>query len=146
MRILLAANGSDSHTVAAVDRLLPQTELALIQAGEAAPALELALRNALPEREVVTVPIQVVVDAEEPTVPRGILGLRSLRSLIETGSLVICVFDRTPPVMIGKTGKMEPVEATITTEAAFELLARRLDAHPIALREAPAELSYARSG
>jgi len=145
MRILLAANGSDSHTLAAVDRLLPQAEIALTQAGDAAPALELALRNALPEREVVTVPIQVVVDAEEPTVPRGILGLRSLRSLIETGSLVICVFDRTPPVMIGETGKMEPVEATIATEAAFELLARRLDAHPIALREAGGELSYARS-
>ncbi|HET7507135.1 MAG TPA: hypothetical protein VFJ53_02140 [Solirubrobacterales bacterium] len=144
MRILLAANGSDSQTLAAVDRLLPQAEVVLTQASDSAPDLELALRNALPDREVVTVPVQVVVDDEEPTAPRGILGLRSLRTLIESGSLVICVLDRTPPVVIGKTGKMEPIGAAIETEPAFELLARRLDAQPIALRKDPGELGYAR--
>jgi hypothetical protein len=144
MRILLAANGSDSHTLAAVDRLLQQAEVVLTQAGDSAPALELTLRNALPERDVVTVPIRVVVDDEEPATPRAMLGLRSLRTLIAAGSLVICVLDQTPPVKIGQTGQMEPVEATIATESVFELLARRLDAQPIALSEGPGGLSYAR--
>jgi len=140
MRILLAGNGSDTQTLATVDRLLPQAEVVLTQAGEAASSLELTLRNALPDREVVTVPVQVVVDAEEPSAPRGILGLRSLRTLIESGSLVICALGRTPPVVIGKTGKMEPVEAEIAEKPAVELLARRLDAHPMVLRELPVGL------
>ncbi|HEV2857812.1 MAG TPA: hypothetical protein VGW80_05340 [Solirubrobacterales bacterium] len=144
MRILLATNGSDAETLAALAGLLPRAEVVLAQPGDLGQPLELRLRNALPEVEVVTVPIQMVVDAEEPTKPRAILGLRSLRTLIGSGALVICAFDQAPPVVIGKTGKMEAVETEVETGAALELLARRLEARPMDIREASGELGYAR--
>jgi carbamate kinase len=144
MRILLATNGSDAETLAALAGLLPQAEVVLAQPGDLGQPLELTLRNALPGQEVVTVPIQVVVDAEEPTVPRAILGLRSLRTLIASGALVICAFDRTAPVVIGQTGKMEAVEAKVEAEPTLELLARRLDARRRDSHEVAGALGYAR--
>ena len=144
MRILLATNGSDADTLAALVRLLPRAEVALAHSGDPGQSLELALRNALPDQEVVTVPVQVVVDAEEPTRPRAILGLRSLRTLIGSGALVICAFDRRAPVVIGKTGKMEAIGTAVDPRRALELLARRLDARPLDLHDLSGELGYAR--
>lgn len=144
MRILLATNGSDAETLAALAGLIPRAEVVLAQPGGLGQPLELALRNALPEQEVVTVPIQMVVDAEEPTRPRAILGLRSLRTLIGSGATVICAFDPAPPVVIGQAGTMEAVETTVEEEAALDLLARRLDARPMKVSEVGKELGYAR--
>ncbi len=144
MRLLLTTNGSDAETLAALGGLLPEAEVVLAQPGGLGQPLELTLRNALPEQEVVTVSIQAVVDAEEPTKPRAILGLRSLRALIASGSLVICAIDRRPPVVIGSEGKMEAVEAEIEEEAMLELLARRLDARRVDRHEVAGALGYAR--
>jgi hypothetical protein len=144
MRLLLATNGSDAETLAALAGLLPQAEVVLAQPGDLGPPFELTLRNALPDREVVTVPLRVVVDAEEPTRPRAILGLRSLRTLIEAGSLVICDLGRTVPVVIGREGKMEAVEATVEAEPTLELLARRLEARRVDPREGAGAVDYAR--
>lgn len=144
MRLLLATNGSDAETLAALGGLLPQAEVVLAQPGGLGQPLELTLRNALPEQEVVTVPIQVVVDAEEPTEPRAILGLRSVRTLIEAGALVICAIDRRPPVAIGGEGRMEVVETKVEAEPTLELLARRLDARRVDPHEVAGALGYAR--
>jgi carbamate kinase len=144
MRILLATDGSDAETLAALAGLPPQAEVVLAQPGGLGQPLELTLRNALPDQEVVTVPIQVVVDGEEPTKPRAILGLRSLRTLIDSGALVICAYDRTTPVVIGREGKMEVVEARVDAELTLELLARRLDARRVHSREVAGALGYAR--
>ena len=144
MRLLLTTNGSDAKTLTALEGLLPQGEVVLAQPGGLGQPLELTLRNALPDREVVTVPIQVVVDAAEPTRPRAILGLRSVRTLIAAGALVICAVDRRPPVVIGEEGKMEAVEASIEVEPTLELLARRLDARRVDTHEIAEALGYAR--
>jgi carbamate kinase len=144
MRILLPTNGSDAEAVAALARLIPQAEVVLAQAGRIGQPLELALRNALAGQEVVTVPIQMVVDAEEPDQPRAILGLRSLRTLIESGAIVICAFDALPPVVIGREGEVEAVEAEVNEEVALDLLARRLDAQRMNVKEVVDELGYAR--
>jgi hypothetical protein len=144
MRILLADGGNEAETLSVLTKLLPSNELAVAHADQEDESLGLAIHNALPGQEVVTVPIQVVVEAEEPSRPRAILGLHSLRTLIGSKILVICAFNRTRPVVIGKTGKMEPIAAKVAAEPAFELLARRLDAHPLDLRQASGELSYAR--
>lgn len=143
MRILLAAGRNESETLTVLKRLLPSNEVTVAHANEEGESLELAIQNALPGQEVLTVPVRVVVDAEEPSSPRAILGLRSLRTLIGAQILVICSFNQSLPVLIGKTGKMEPIEAKVAAEPAFELLARRLDASPLDLRQAPGELSYA---
>jgi len=144
MRILLTTDGSDAETLAALSGLLPQAEVVLAQPGGLGQRLELALRNALPGQEVVTVPLQAVVDSEEPTRPRAILGLRSLRTLIASGALVICALDPASPIAIGPAGSMEPVEAAVEEEPALELLARRLDARRMDVRERVAGLGYAR--
>src|SRR3954471_16191413 len=96
MRILLATDGSGAETLAALSGLLPRAEVVLATPGGLGQSLELALRNALPDREVVTVPIQLVVDAEEPSRPRAVLGLRSLRILLASGAIVICALDSLP--------------------------------------------------
>jgi hypothetical protein len=144
MRILLAPSSDEAETLTVLTKLLPSNELAVVHSDQDDDSLGLAVHNALPGQEVVTLPVRVVVDAEEPTLPRAILGLHSLRTLIASKILVICAFNRTRPVAIGKTGKMEPIEAKVAAEPAFELLARRLDAHPLDLRQASGELSYAR--
>ena len=89
-------------------------------------------------------PVQVVVGAEEPAQPRAILGLRSLRTLIESGAVVICAFDPMPPVAIGWEGKIEAVEAEVDERVALDLLARRLDAQRMNVRQVVDGLGYAR--
>lgn len=143
MRILLTTDGSDAE-LAALSGLLPHAEVVLAQPGGLGQRLELALRNALPGQEVVTVPLQTVVDSEEPTRPRAILGLRSLRTLIASGTLVICALGPASPVAIGPAGSMEPIEAEVGEESALELLARRLGARRMDVRERVAGLGYAR--
>jgi hypothetical protein len=144
MRILLATRGSDAETLVALAGLLPRAEVVLAQGSGQGPSLELALRNALPAQEVVTVPIRMPVDSDEPTRPRAILGLRSLRTLIASGATVICAFDRLAPVVIDKAGAMMAVEDRVDRDLALELLARRLDAERMDAAEVTHGLGYAR--
>lgn len=105
---------------------------------EVGSILELGLRNAIPDREVVTVLSQVVVGGEEAVRgahsesplarPRAIVGLRGLRTLIEAGALVICATGEGIPVAIDGDGTMRVVDAEIDRSLIAGLLARRLDA------------------
>ena len=105
---------------------------------EVGSILELGLRNAIPEREVVTVLPRVVIDADdaargarsEPplTRPHAIVGLRSIRALIDAGALVICATGEGAPVAIDGDGTMHGVDAEIDKDLVAGLLARRLDA------------------
>jgi carbamate kinase len=92
--------------------------------------LELALRNALPERDLLTILTEVVVDGEDPASPepRAIVELRSLRTLIEAGVLVICAGGGGIPVTVGADGTMHGVQAVVDRDLTASLLARRLDA------------------
>lgn len=131
--------------------------------------LELALRNALPGRDLVTVLSAVVVDAEDGALapskpigpvyaaedarrlvaergwsigpdgdgfrrlvpspePRAIVELRSLRTLIDAGALVICAGGGGIPVTLNGDGTMHGVEAVVDKDLTAALLARRLDA------------------
>ncbi len=60
--------------------------------------------------------------------PRAIVGLRSLRTLIDAGALVICATGEGMPVAIDGDGTMRGVEAEIDNDLIAGLLARRLDA------------------
>lgn len=110
--------------------------------------LDLALHNALPEREVVTVITEVVVDSQDPAFqnptkpigpagarrlvpspePRAIVELRSIRTLIEAGALVICAGGGGIPVAVGSDGMLHGVEAVVDKDLTAALLARRLGA------------------
>ncbi len=132
--------------------------------------LELALRNALPDRDLVTVQPEVVVDSEDPAFdspskatgatyseeeaeelaarrgwimgrqafgfrrllaspePQAIVELRSLRKLIEAGTLLICAGGGGIPVALDGGGAMHAVEAVVDEYLTAALLARRLDA------------------
>jgi carbamate kinase len=132
--------------------------------------LELALRNALPGRELITVLTEVVVSAEDPAFhrptkpigpsydeqtasrlaaergwavgrdgrgfrrlvpspePWAIAELRSLRVLVEAGTLVICAGGGGIPATVDAGGEMRGVEAVIDKDLTSSLLARRLDA------------------
>jgi carbamate kinase len=132
--------------------------------------LELGLRNALPDRDVVTVLTEVVVDAEDPAFgkptkpigpvyreeearrlrldrgwtlgrdgdgyrrlvaspePRAVPEIRSLRTLVGAGTLVICAGGGGIPVTIDGLGTMHGVEAVVDKDLTASLLARRLDA------------------
>lgn len=87
-------------------------------------ALELALRNRLPERDVVSVITQVVADGAEPN---AIAEIRSLRVLVDSGALVICAGGGIPIALDGD-GTLHGVEAAIDKDLTAALLARRLDA------------------
>ena len=90
--------------------------------------LELALRNALPERDVISLLPQVVVPADEPTPePFAIAEIRSLRVLVDSGALVICAGGGMP-VALDRLGTLQGVEAVIDKDLTAALLARRLDA------------------
>jgi carbamate kinase len=99
--------------------------------------LELALRNALPDRDVVTVLAQVVVGADDPAFvapsgvpspdPTAIAELRSLRTLIDAGALVICAGGGGSPTVVDRDGAMRGVEAVVDRDLMAALLARRLD-------------------
>jgi carbamate kinase len=131
--------------------------------------LDLALHNVLPDRDVVTVLTEVVVDAHDPAFeapskpigpvystqeaerlvaergwtmsangtprrlvpspePHAIVELRSLRTLIDAGALVICAGGGGVPVAVGGDGAMHGVEAVVDKDLTAALLARRLDA------------------
>ncbi len=101
------------------------------QAGLLGHALELALRNALPDRDVIAVLPEVVVSAKDlaargPLEPHAIADLRSLRVLVDAGTLVICAGGF--PVAIDAAGAMRGVEAAVDRDLTAALLARRLDA------------------
>lgn len=91
--------------------------------------LELALRNALPDRDVVSVLSQIVVAADNPlSEPQAIAEVRSLRALLDAGALVICAGGGSIPVALNGTGTLHWVEAVIDMDLTAALLARRLDA------------------
>ncbi|MBK5218361.1 MAG: carbamate kinase [Thermoleophilia bacterium] len=132
--------------------------------------LGLALRNALPDRDVVTVLTEVVVSPDDPAFlkpskpigpvysaaeatrlaqergwtvgrdggdyrrlvpspePNAVAELRSLRVLIDSGALLICVGGGGIPVTLDGAGTMRGVEAVIDKDLTAALLARRLDA------------------
>lgn len=102
--------------------------------------LELALRNALPDRDLVTVLTEVVVSAQDPAFdgqgfrhpvpspePQAIVELRSLRTLIDAGVLVICAGGGIPVALNGD-GSLHGIEAAVDEDLTASLLARRLDA------------------
>ncbi|HEX6601116.1 MAG TPA: carbamate kinase, partial [Solirubrobacterales bacterium] len=110
--------------------------------------LDLALHNELPDRDVVTVITEVVVDSRDPAFqnptkpigpadarrlvpspePRAVVELRSLRTLVEAGALVICAGGGGVPVAVGSDGMLHGVEAVVDKDLTAALLARRLDA------------------
>ncbi|HEX5712981.1 MAG TPA: carbamate kinase [Solirubrobacterales bacterium] len=132
--------------------------------------LGLALRNALPDRDLVTLLTEVVVAADDPAFatptkpigpvysqpeaerlaaekgwtigarglgaqrlvpspePRAIVELRSLRTLIDAGALVICGGGGGIPVAVDGDGTMRGVEAVVDKDLTASLLARRLEA------------------
>lgn len=132
--------------------------------------LDLALHNELPDRDVVTVVTEVVVDSQDPAFespskpigphypteeaerlavahgwtigsrngsaqrlvpspePRAVVEMRSLRTLIDSGALVICAGGGGVPVALGSDGMLHGVEAVVDKDLTAALLARRLDA------------------
>jgi len=92
-------------------------------------ALELSLRNALPERDVVTVLTQVVVAPDASSLePHAIAEIRSLRCLLDCGSLIICASGDGVPIALDGLGTMHEIAARIDPDLTAALLARRLDA------------------
>lgn len=96
----------------------------------ASHALGVALRNAMPGREVVTVLNAAVVSPGEPASPEpsAVAELRSLRVLIDSGALLICAGGGGIPVALDGAGTMREVEVAIDRNLTAALLARRLDA------------------
>jgi carbamate kinase len=108
--------------------------------GPEAGLLAPALRNELPERDVVSVLTEVVIAADDPPFegaghrqifpppePHAIAGIRSLRALVDSGALVVCAAGR-EPVTIDGIGSPRGVEAVVDRDLTAALLARRLDA------------------
>ncbi len=93
---------------------------------EDAQLLELELRNLLPERDVVSVLTQVIVDPGSRE-PNAIAEIRSLRVLADSGALVVCAGGGAPIALNGD-GTMHEVEAEVDRDLTAALLARRLDA------------------
>ncbi len=132
--------------------------------------LEQELENCLPEKNIVTVLTQVVVDPDDPAFgkpskpigaiyteeqarklaaergwsiapdnahfrrvvaspqPKQIVELRAIRTLVDSGALVLCSGGGGIPVTIDEHGILRGVEAVIDKDLAAELLARSLDA------------------
>jgi carbamate kinase len=147
MRILLAMGGNvllggdgpdaaaDRHSgveaaAAAIAEMASEHEVVLAHGNDLRNGhlLELALRNALPDRDVISLLPKVVVDADNPTSdPYAIAEIRSLRVLVDAGALVICAGGGMP-VALDKLGTLRSVEAVIDKDLIAALLARRLDA------------------
>lgn len=97
--------------------------------------LALALRNALPDRDVATAIVDTVVGTDNPGLldgpavlePQAIVELHSLRTLIDAGVLVLCAGGVGTPVTVNH-GTMQGVEAAVDQDLTAALLARRLDA------------------
>lgn len=117
-----------------------QHELVIIHDSEQAVGytLELALRNALPDRDLASVFSRVVVNADDPAFvapaevpspdPSAIVALRAVRALIDAGVLVICAVGAGPPIVVDRDGTMRGIEAVVDMDLTAALLARRLDA------------------
>ncbi|HET8813767.1 MAG TPA: hypothetical protein VFM51_02285 [Solirubrobacterales bacterium] len=109
---------------------------------QSSQALELALRNALPGRDVVSVLTQVVVAATDPALrdgegypqlvrppkPQAIAEIRSLRTLLDAGALVICARRGAAPLALDDFGRLDEIEAAVDGSSVAALLARRVDA------------------
>jgi len=134
MRILVALGGNAlqhrnvEQTAAALAALTTEHEVIVTHGSvpRIGHMLELALRNRLPERDVVSVLTQVVVNGEDSE-PCAIAEVRSLRVLVGSGALVICAGGDIPIALNGD-GTMHEVEAAIDKNLTAALLARRLDA------------------
>jgi carbamate kinase len=147
MRILISSGGDATETVSAAAMAAGEHQLVIVHPGGIDAPLELALRNALPGHEVATVAMQVVVDGDDPAQPRAISELRSVRALLELGTVVVCAIGALTPVVVGSAGKLEAVEAEVDADRVTELLAKRLDAHRlVSARRLIEELGYARHG
>lgn len=108
-------------------------------------ALELALRNALPERDVVSVLTQVVVAPQASSLePHAIAEIHSLRYLLASGALVICAGDHVAPVALDRLGTMHELEAKVDQDLTAALLARRLDADLLMMPTDPHQDSSSR--
>jgi len=136
MRILLALGGTAllrrvETAAKAIAELADHHELIVTHGNgpQVGHALEVALRNALPDRDVVSVLTQVVVAGDDPAFePRAIAEIRSIRTLVTAGALVICAGGSTAPVAMDGLGTLYRVEATLDEGLTAALLARRLDA------------------
>jgi carbamate kinase len=103
--------------------------------------LELALRNALPDRDLISVLTQVVVAADDLAFrdlvpspePHAIAEIRSLRVLVGSGALVICAGAGGIPIALDGLGVMHGVEAVVDKDLTAALLARRLDVDLLAM-------------
>lgn len=159
MRILVALDGDSltprggqgeaelrrrqaERAAVALAGLAAEHELVVVPDSPAATAaqpprqlLELALRNALPGREVVTVLTEVVVSPDaadfdgppRPVEPHAIAELRSLRALVGSGAVVVCAGGGSP-VTVDGAGRMRGVEVVVDADLTAALLARRLEA------------------
>jgi carbamate kinase len=141
MRILLALgrNAKVEAAAKAIVELADRHEVIVSHDSgpQIAHELELALRNALPDRDIVSVLTQVVVaggdvavDGDLPSRPApepwAIAEIRSLRVLLAAGALVICASGGLP-VALDELGTMHRVDADLAEDLTVALLARRLD-------------------
>lgn len=146
MRILVPASAEPAlepgavPSVASLARLADGNELVVLTGtGRQAATLALALRNELPDRDVVTVLLQAVTSADDPDfvaapAPQAIAALPSIRLLLEAGSLVVCATGCVAGVLDG-SGEMRAVETMVDRHRTAALLARRLDAELLSCRE-----------
>lgn len=143
MRILIALVGETSlrheEAMEGLAAIADEHDVVIVHDREepAGYSLELGLRNALPDRDLVTVLSRVVVSADDAAFvapsgvpspdPSAIADLRGIRALIDAGFLVICAAGRDSPILVDPDGKMRGVEAVIDVDLSAALLARRLD-------------------
>ncbi|MGN6215947.1 MAG: amino acid kinase family protein [Solirubrobacterales bacterium] len=156
MRILLALGGSSlpagmgetapdqRRNVEAIAGALAEIaaghELLLIHGNAPAgrQALELALRNALPDRDVVSVLAQIVVAPDSSSLePHAVAEIRSLRVLLGSGALVVCAGENLVPVVLDGLGTMHEVDVKVDLDLTAALLARRLDADLLMMQTDP---------
>ena len=147
MRILIALDASDiANAVRPLAEIAAEHEV--VVACPDGASLGLALGNALPDRDVVTVLSQVVVSAEDLAIsesnadpspdPIAVVEMPSIRGLIAAGSLVICACDEEAPVVVGEDGTMRIIEAVADGDLLAALLTRRLGADLLLLSSAGA--------
>jgi len=119
----------------ALARVAEEHEVVIAHSFDVRPGgmFALALRNALPDRDVATVLVDTVVGADDPGLldgplaPQAIVELNSLRTLIDAGVLVICAGGVGAAVAIDG-GTMQGIAAAVDSDLTAALLARRLDA------------------
>lgn len=130
--------GKVTRAADALARVAAEHEVVIAHAfdGRLGSVLGLALRNALPDRDLATVLVDVVVGADDHDLrpsrsvlePQAIVELRSLRTLIDAGVLVTCTDGGGISVTLDGEGTMRGVDATADEDLTASLLARRLDA------------------